>query len=78
MTEKVRKVLAMAMELDPTERTEVVTHLLESLATGAYPELDPAWSAEVAERIAALTSGKVKSVPWAVAREQILNRVSSR
>ena len=75
MTERVQKVLALAMALDPSERTQVVTHLLESLKAEHDPKIEQAWSTEIANRVEELDSGRVQPVPWSVAWQQIKSRV---
>ena len=60
-----------AMDLNDQARAELVGMLLESLDIEAEPGVEAAWLAEIEQRVAALDSGAVKSVPWSEVRSRV-------
>ena len=73
-----KKVLEEALRLPAEARAALAGHLLESLDDSVDEDVELAWSKEIARRIDDLDRGKVKTVPWAVARRQILGRSVGR
>ena len=69
-----QKVLKDALRLPAEARAALAGHLLESLDEAVDEDVELAWSKEIARRIDDLDRGKVKTVPWSVARRQILGR----
>lgn len=69
-----KKVLQDALRLPPEARAALAGHLIESLDDSVDENGEAAWSKEIARRIEELDKGKVKTVPWSVARRQILGR----
>ena len=69
-----QKVLREALRLPTEARAALAGHLLESLDETVDEDVELAWSKEIARRIDDLDRGKVKTVPWSVARRQILGR----
>jgi putative addiction module component (TIGR02574 family) len=69
-----QKVLKEALRLPTAARAALAGHLLESLDETVDEDVELAWSKEIARRIDDLDRGKVKTVPWSVARRQILGR----
>jgi putative addiction module component (TIGR02574 family) len=57
-------------QLPPEERERLVDDLLQSLNEPAAAELDVAWSAEIATRLAAYDSGQVT----AIAAEEVFTK----
>jgi putative addiction module component (TIGR02574 family) len=74
MKPKHQKVLKEALRLPAEARAALAGHLLESLDETVDEDVELAWSKEIARRIDDLDRGKVKTVPWSVARRQILGR----
>ena len=72
-----KKVLEEALRLPAEARAALAGHLLESLDDSVDEDV-AAWSKEIARRIDDLDRGKVKTVPWSVARRQILGRSVGR
>jgi putative addiction module component (TIGR02574 family) len=65
-----------AMRLPADARARLAAELLGSLDEGDDEALDPtepepAWSAEIAERVRQSDSGEVNPVPWSEARRRI-------
>ena len=73
-----QKVLKEALRLPTEARAALAGHLLESLEDSVDEDVELAWSKEIAQRIDELDRGKVKTVPWSVARRQILGRSGGR
>jgi putative addiction module component (TIGR02574 family) len=64
MNDASRELSALATSLPPSERLELVEHLLDSL-DAPDPEIDRAWTAEVEERLAAFRRGEMSAIPLA-------------
>jgi putative addiction module component (TIGR02574 family) len=73
-----KKVLEEALRLPAEARAALAGHLLESLDDAVDEDVELAWSKEIARRIDDLDRGKVKTVPWSVARRQILGQSVGR
>lgn len=69
-----KKVLEEALRLPPEARAALAAQLLESLDESVDEDAEAAWEREIARRVDELNKGAVKTVPWSVARNQILRR----
>jgi putative addiction module component (TIGR02574 family) len=69
-----RKVVREALRLPVEARAALAGRLLESLEGSVDKDAEAAWSKEIARRIDDLDKGKVKTVPWSLARRQIVGR----
>lgn len=76
MSQSTQALESAALLLPPEERARLAERLLASLDVD--PEIEEAWAAEVAKRLADWEEGLVKEVPWSEAREQIQAKLSSR
>ncbi|VTT97016.1 Addiction module component, family OS=Rhodopirellula europaea SH398 GN=RESH_04772 PE=4 SV=1: Unstab_antitox [Gemmataceae bacterium] len=72
MTPTAIELLPSLLQLTPDDRAELAAQLLNSLDTGTDESADEAWGEEIARRIEEVRRGRVKPVPWAEARAQIL------
>jgi putative addiction module component (TIGR02574 family) len=72
------KVLKDALRLPAGARAALAGHLLESLDESVDEDVEVAWSKDIARRIDDIDQGKVKTVPWSVARRQILGLSGGR
>lgn len=72
MTTAADQLLAALLQLPPDDRGEIAAQLLESLDPNTDPDADAAWSEEIRTRVEDVLTGRVKTVPWADARAQIL------
>lgn len=72
MTPAADQFLAELLQLPPADRGELAARLLDSLDPAADEDAQAAWSEEIRARIEDVRSGRVKPVPWAEARAQIL------
>jgi putative addiction module component (TIGR02574 family) len=73
-----KKVLKEALSLPPEGRAALAGHLLDSLDDSIDEDAESAWSKEIERRIDELDRGRVTTVPWLVARRQILGRSGGR
>lgn len=71
MGEMPSKLLEQALKLPAEERAALADSLLRSLEGPVDPEIDAAWRAEIARRVAALDAG-APTIPWDEARARIL------
>ena len=78
MTQEVSKLLKKALSLPAAARAALAGSLLESLEDKVDASAEEEWSREIARRIEELDSGKVKPIPWAEARRQILTILNAR
>ena len=62
MPTPVQVIEAEAMKLSPTDRADLADRLWLSVNSAA--EIDAAWDAEIARRIAQIDSGEVECIPW--------------
>jgi len=69
-----KKVLEEALRLPAEAGAALAGHLIESLDDSVDEDSEAAWSKEIARRIEDLDKGKMQTVPWSVARRQILGR----
>ena len=74
MTPNHKKVLEEALRLPPEGRAALAARLLESLDDAVDEDAEAEWGNEIARRIDELNKRAVKTVPWSVARRQILGR----
>jgi putative addiction module component (TIGR02574 family) len=71
MGELPNKLLEQALKLPAEERAALADSLLRSLEPPMDPDIDAAWRAEVARRVAELDAG-ASTIPWEQARAEIL------
>ena len=72
MNADLNRLLKDALRLPPEARGALAGHLLDSLDTKVDADVEQAWDAEITRREQELDSGKVKPIPWADARREIL------
>ncbi|AWM39664.1 Putative addiction module component [Gemmata obscuriglobus] len=73
MTQAANAILETLLQLPNADRAELAAHLLDSLEPNAGTEDEGGWGQELQARIEEVRSGQVKAVPWATARQQILD-----
>lgn len=59
MSDTLKEIEAHARSLSPEERARLVESLLESLRDAPLAEIEKAWEAEIAERVAAYDRGEL-------------------
>ena len=78
MSKTGQEVLHEALQLDLSERAELVAELLASLDGEPDEDVEAAWAAEVERRAARARSGQDVGKSWAEVRDQIRNALSKR
>jgi putative addiction module component (TIGR02574 family) len=73
MTQVAKTVLETLLQLSDADREELAARLLESLDSRQDEGADAEWAEEIRQRVEEVQSGQVKAVPWATAREQIMD-----
>jgi putative addiction module component (TIGR02574 family) len=48
------------------------------LETEPEPDVEAAWLAEIARRVAEVEAGTVKTIPWDEVRQRLLDRLNGR
>ncbi len=59
MSDSLKELEAQARSLSPEERARLAESLLESLRDAPLAEIEKAWEAEIAERVAAYDRGEL-------------------
>jgi putative addiction module component (TIGR02574 family) len=72
MASDVGKLLEEALRLPPEARAALASSLMESLDETVDEDAEAEWAKKIQRRIREIESGQVKTVPWAVARREIL------
>lgn len=73
MQADIRELIEAALKLPPEARGALAGRLIDSLQEGDVDaDAEAAWEAEISRRVDELDAGQVKTVPWSVARQQIL------
>jgi putative addiction module component (TIGR02574 family) len=67
-----------AAELTEEERASLAGLLIESLDGDPDPDVEAAWSAEIARRVADLDAGTAKTIPWEEVRQRLIDRLNAR
>lgn len=73
MTQAANAILEALLQLPDADRGELAARLLASLDASGNEDATAEWDAEIQTRIEDVRTGRVKGVPWATAREQILD-----
>jgi putative addiction module component (TIGR02574 family) len=71
VTRSAADVLADALSLDQEQRAEIAAQLIASLDGPAEDDVNAAWAAEVARRMAEIDAGKTRTEPWDVVLRRI-------
>ena len=67
-----------ALELDPAERLELASLLIESVEQGADPSWQASWSEEIRRRSASADARAERGKPWAEVRARLLRDFSEK
>lgn len=73
MTQAANAILETLLQLPDADRGELAARLLNSLDSEADKGADSEWTEEIRNRIEDVRTGKVQTVPWTAAREQIMD-----
>ena len=78
MSSSVAELFQQASELSEADRATLAALLIESLEPEQDADIEVAWAAEVARRVAELDAGAVTTVPWSAVREELQRRLRER
>ena len=67
-----------ASELSEQDRATLAGLLIDSLETEVDPDVEEAWAAEIARRVAHIESGEAKLIPWEEVRRRLRERLNAR
>ena len=65
------KLLREVLKLPDEARAAIAGKLVDSLDQTVDSDSEEAWAREIERRLAAIDAGKVKLVPWSVARKRL-------
>ncbi len=71
MSQAVRALYDLALELTPEDRAEIAGLLLESIEGTPDEGVEDAWAAEIEQRMADYREGRIKTIPWTEVRAQL-------
>ena len=71
MTRNLNDLFREAAELPDRDRATLAGLLIETLDPGTEPDVEAAWSQEVARRVAELDAGTVETIPWEEVRAEL-------
>jgi len=78
MSKDVRDIFRDASALSEQDRATLAGLLIESLEAEPDADVEAAWAAEIARRVADLDAGTAKTVPWEEVRQRLLDRLNAR
>ncbi|MBN9121341.1 MAG: addiction module protein [Planctomycetes bacterium] len=73
MTQVAQTILETLLRLSDADREELAVRLVESLDSDTDGNADAEWEEEVRARVEDVRSGRVRTVSWSAAREQIMD-----
>jgi hypothetical protein len=65
-----------ALELDPADRLELASALIDSVEGVIDPSWEPAWTDELRRRSEAADARAVRGAPWAELRSRLLREIA--
>ena len=77
MAREARALLDEVLQLPPDERAKMAAELLESLHE-AEEDVERAWAAEIAKRVAAARAGELASTDWRTVLDRVETEVLGR
>jgi putative addiction module component (TIGR02574 family) len=78
MSRDLKELFRDAAELPEQDRAALAGLLIESLEPAEEPDVEAAWSEEIARRVAEIDSGAVELIPWEEVREELFGRRNDR
>src|SRR6266704_6918645 len=71
MARNLNELFREAAQLPERDRATLAGLLIETLDPGTEPDVEAAWSQEVARRVAELDAGTVETIPWEEVRAEL-------
>ena len=78
MSRDLKELFGEAAKLSEQDRAALAGLLIESLEPAEEPDVEAAWSEEIARRVAEIDSGAVELIPWEEVREELFGRRNDR
>src|SRR5437867_1592613 len=78
MARNIKELFREAAQLPERDRATLAGLLLETLDPAPEPDLEAAWSEEIARRVAEIEAGTVETIPWDEIREELSGRRAPR
>ena len=74
MSRNLEELFREAAQLPEQDRATLAGLLIESLEPVPEPDVEAAWSREIARRVAELDAGTVKTIPWEEVRAELFGQ----
>ena len=71
MERNLNDVFQQAVQLPERDRATLAGLLIETLDPVSEPDVEAAWSEEIARRVAKIDAGSVELIPWEVVRAEL-------
>jgi len=71
MERNLNDVFQQAVQLPERDRATLAGLLIETLDPVSEPDVEAAWSEEIARRVAEIDAGSVELIPWEVVRAEL-------
>lgn len=78
MTRDLKELFEKAAQLPESDRATLAGLLIESLEPASDPDVEAAWSKEIARRGAELDAGSVETIAWEEVRAELFGRRNDR
>ena len=74
MARSIKELFHEAAQLPDGDRAALAGLLIETLDPAPEPQVEQAWSEEIALRVAQLDAAEVDTIPWDEVREELFGR----
>ncbi len=74
MARNLKELFREAAQLPERDRAALAGLLLETLEPAPEPDVQAAWSEEIARRVAEIEAGTVETISWEEVREELFGR----
>ena len=74
MSRGLEELFSETVQLSELDRSALAGLLIESLDPAPAPDVEAAWTREIARRVAELDAGMVKTVSWEEVRKELFER----
>ncbi|MBI4443824.1 MAG: addiction module protein [Acidobacteria bacterium] len=78
MSRNLKELFHEATQLPENDRATLASLLIETLDPAPEPDVQDAWSQEIARRTQEIEAGTVELIPWEEVREELFGRRNAR
>lgn len=78
MSRNLKELFHEATQLPEHDRATLAGLLIETLDPAPEPDVQAAWSQEIARRMTEIDAGAVELIPWEEVREELFGRRNAR